>query len=140
MPVMVPPVPTPGDEVGDLAVGVGPDLRTGRLVVTLRTHRIRVLVGLPRAVDLLDEPVGHAVVAVRIVGRHRGRAHHDVGAVRAQHVPLVLADLVGADEDALVAALLGDERQPDTGVARGRFDDGAAGLAVRRWPRRRRSS
>ena len=128
------------DEVGDLAVGVGPDLGPGGLVVAGRPHRVGVLVGLPRAVDLLDQPVGDAVVAVRVVGRHRRRAHHDVGAVGAQHVLLVLADLVGADEDALVAALLGDQRQPDAGVAGRRFDDGAAGLAARRWPRRRRSS
>ena len=114
----------------DLAVGVGPDLGPGGLVVAGRAHRVGVLVGLPRAVDLLDQPVGDAVVAVRMVGRHGRRAHHHVGAVRAQHVLLVLADLVRADEDAFVAALLGHQRQPDAGVAGGRFDDGAAGLEL----------
>jgi hypothetical protein len=62
-----------------------------------------------------------------MVGRHRRRAHHDVGPVGAQHVLLVLADLVRADEDALVATLLGNQGQPDAGVAGGRLDDGAAG-------------
>ena len=119
-----------GDEMGDLAVGVIPDLGPRRLVVADRTHRVGVLVGFPRAVDLLDETVGHAVVAVRVVGRHRRRADHDLSAVGAQHILLVLADLVRADEDAFVAALLGDQRQADTGVARCRFDDRAAGLEL----------
>ena len=38
-----------------------------------------------------------------MLGRHRGRADDHLGAVRLEHVALVLADLVGADEDALVA-------------------------------------
>src|SRR6185312_13813547 len=116
-----------GDEVGDLAVGVGPDLRAGSRVVAGRAFRVGVLVGLPRAGDLGDEPIGDAVVAVRMLGGDGGRADDDLGAVGNQHVALVLADLVGADEHALVAAVLGDEGQPDAGVARGRFDDGAAG-------------
>ena len=65
-----------------------------------------------------------------MVGRHRRRAHHDLSAVGAQHILLVLADLVRADEDAFVAALLGDERQPDAGVAGRGFDDGAAGFQL----------
>ena len=120
----------PGDEMGHLAVGVIPDLGARRLVVADRTHRVGVLIGFPRAVDLLDETVGHAVVAVRVVGRHRRRAHHDLSAVGAQHILLVLADLVRAHEDAFVATRLGDQRQADTGVAGGRFDDRAAGLQL----------
>ena len=38
-----------------------------------------------------------------MLGRDRGRADDHLGAVRLEHVALVLADLVGADEDALVA-------------------------------------
>ena len=114
--------------MGDRAVGVIPDLGTRRLVVAGRAHRVGVLVGLPRAVDLLDQTVGHAVVAVRVIGRHRRRAHHDLSSVGAQHILLVLADLVRADEDALVAALLGDQSQTDAGVAGCGFDDRAAGL------------
>jgi hypothetical protein len=63
-----------------------------------------------------------------VVGRHRGRRNDDVGAVGAQHIPLVLADLVGADEDALVAALLRHQGQANTGIAGRRFDDRAPGL------------
>src|SRR5690606_31732750 len=39
-----------------------------------------------------------------------------------------LADLVRADEDALVSTLLGHDRQPHPGVAGRRLDDGAARL------------
>ena len=116
--------------MGDPAVGVGPDLRAGRLVVAGRVLRVRVLVGLPGARGLPDQPVGHRVVGVRVLGCDRRRADHHLGAVGPQHVALVLADLVRADEDAVVAALLGDQRQPDAGVPAGRFDDGAAGLQL----------
>ncbi len=62
-----------------------------------------------------------------MVRRHGGRAHDDPRAVRLEHVPLVLAHLVRADEDAAVPAALGDEGQADAGVAGGRLDDRAAG-------------
>ena len=117
-----------GDEMRDPAVGVGPDLRPGGLVVARRVLRVRVLVGLPGARGLRDQPVGHRVVGVGVLRRDRGRADHHLGPVGAQHVLLVLADLVRADEDAAVAALLGDQGEADAGVAAGRLDDGAAGL------------
>ena len=60
----------------------------------------------------------------------RGRADDHLGAVRLEHVALVLADLVGADEDAAVALRLGHHRQPDAGVAGGRLDDRAARLQL----------
>ena len=65
-----------------------------------------------------------------MLGRDGGRADHDLGAVGLEHVALVLADLVGAHEDAVVALLLGHHRQPDAGVAGGRLDDRAAGLEL----------
>ena len=120
----------PGDEVGDPPLGLLPDLRTGVLVVRARVVRVAVLVGLPGALGLAHQPVRDAVVAVGVVGRHGRRADDHLGAVRLEHVALVLADLVGADEDALVAALLGDQGQADPGVAGGRLDDRAAGLQL----------
>ncbi len=60
----------------------------------------------------------------------RRRAHHDLGAVRLQHVALVLADLVRADEHALVAPPLRDQRQPHPGVARRRLHDRPARLQL----------
>ena len=60
----------------------------------------------------------------------RGGAHDHLGAVRLEHVALVLADLVGADEDAVVALLLRHHRQPDAGVAGRRLHDRAARLQL----------
>ena len=119
-----------GHEVRDRAVGVAPDLGAGGLVVRARTVGVRVLVGLERAGDLACEAVGDAVVRLGAVGRDGRGRHHDLGAVRGEHVALVLADLVGAHEDAPVAALLGDEREAHAGVAGGRLHDGAAGLQL----------
>src|SRR6202012_4286208 len=42
----------------------------------------------------------------------------------------VLADLVGADEDAFVTAMLRNQCQADTGVSRGGFNNGAARLEL----------
>ena len=97
----------PRDEVGDPAVGLLPDLRAGGLVVRARVVRVGVLVGLPGARGLADQPVGDVVVGVGVLRGDGGRADDDLGAVRLEHVALVLADLVGADEDAVVAALPG---------------------------------
>ncbi len=116
----------PGDEVRHAAVGVGPDLGARGLVVRRRAVRVRVLVRLPRARDLADQPVGDRVVGVRVVGGHSGRRHDDARAVRAQHVALVLAHLVGADEDAVVPLALRDEREADARVARRGLHDRAA--------------
>ena len=92
-----------------------------------RVVRVGVLVGLPGA-GLRGQPVGDVVVGVRVLGGHRRRADDHLGAVRLEDVALVLADLVGADEDAVVALGLRHHRQADTGVAGGRLDDRAAGL------------
>ena len=129
-PEIVPPVPTPATKCVTLPSVSRQISGTGRLVVGERPHRVRVLVGLERAGDLPRQPVAGLVVGVRALGRHVRRADHDLGAVRLQRVDLVFADLVGADEDAAVAALLGDEREPDAGVAAGRLDDRAAGLEL----------
>ena len=118
-----------GHEVGDLPVGLRPDLGSGGLVVRRGVLRVGVLVRLPRA-RLRGELVGDVVVGVGMLRRHRGGAHDHLRAVGLQHVALVLADLVGADEDALVAAGLGDHRQPDAGVAGRRLHDRAAGLEL----------
>jgi hypothetical protein len=63
-----------------------------------------------------------------MLGRHGRRAHHDLGAVRAQQRDLLLAHLVAHDEDAAVPALGGDDGKADAGVARRRLDDRAARL------------
>jgi hypothetical protein len=121
-----------GHEVRDLPVGLLPDLRAGRLVVRPRVVRVGVLVGLPGTLDLADQAVGDVVVRVGVLRRDGRRADDHLSAVRLEHVALVLADLVGADEDALVALGLGDHREADAGVAGRRLDDRAAGLQLAR--------
>ena len=116
------------DEVRHATVGLRPHLGPGREVVRARVLRVRVLVGLPRVRQLAHEPVAHRVVRVRVRRVDGGRAHHDLGAVRAHHVDLVGRDLVRADEHAAVAALLRDDREADARVARRRLDDRAARL------------
>ena len=115
------------DRVDVAAVGLLPELRPGRLVVRLGIGRVRVLVGLEAAGDLLGEPVGDRVVALRRVRVDRGRRDDDLGAVRAQHRDLLLAHLVRHHEDAAVAAQRRRHREADAGVARGRLDDRASG-------------
>ncbi len=111
------------DRVDVAAVGLLPELRPGRLVVRLGIRRVRVLVGLEAARDLLGEPIGDRVVALRRVRVDRGRRDHDLGAVRAQHRDLLLAHLVRHDEDAAVAAERSRDRETDARVARRRLDD-----------------
>ena len=128
-----------GDEVGDPALGrTRSPARSSRS--GSRAHRVGVLVRLPGA-RRSRAPAGPTPSSTSGVLRvDRGRADDDLGAVRPQHVLLVLAHLVGADEHEAVPALLGHQRQPDAGVAGGRLDDRAAGLAARRTPRPPRSS
>ena len=62
--------------------------------------------------------------------RYRRRAYHHLGAVGAQHISLILADLVRADEHTPVAPTLGHQGQTDSGVSGGGFNDGAARLEL----------
>ncbi len=114
------------DRVDVPAVGLLPELGAGRLVVRLRVRRVRVLVRLEAARDLLREPIGDGVVAlgrVRVDGR---RCDDHLGSVRTQHRDLLLAHLVRHDEDAAVAAKGCRHREPGARVARRRLDDRAA--------------
>ncbi len=115
-----------GDEVGDPALCLLPDLGPGGLVVRERVVGVGVLVGLPGPLDLAHQPVGDVVVGVGVLRGHGGRGDDHLGAVRLEDVALVLADLVRADEHALVALGLRHHRQTDPGVAGGRFHDRAA--------------
>ena len=67
------------------------------------------------------------LVIVRIgVGDRR---HLDqLGAAQPQHVLLFLALRVGNDDDRPVAARIGDDGEPDAGIAGGRLDHEPAGL------------
>ncbi len=121
-----------GDEVGHPAGRLLPDLGAGRRHVRRRILGVVVLAGLEPTRRLRRDAIGHRVVGLGVVGCHRRGADDDLGTVGPQQADLLLAHLVGHDEDAVVAAAGGDDGQPDPGVARRRFDDRSAGeeLAV----------
>ncbi len=117
-----------GDEVGDPALGLAPDLRSGGRHVGRRVGGVVVLVGLEGAGDLPHQAVRHRVVRVGVLGGHRRGADDDLGAVGPEQGDLLRGDLVRHDERAAVATAGGDDRQPDARVARGRLDDRAPRL------------
>ncbi len=116
------------NEVRDLSFRVFPDFRAGRPVMRLGIHRIFVLVRVKRIRNVLGEFFRHGIVAARIVGLDRRRAHDHFRAERLQQIHFFLGLLVGDGEHQLVAAHRADQREADPGVARGSLDDRAAGL------------
>ena len=110
-----------------LAAGLLPDLRAGRPVMGVSVALVGVLVGLVPAGDLLGEPVGDEVVALGGIRLDRRRTDHDFGAEGAQQRDLLGRDLVGDDEDHLVALDRRGEREADARVPGGRLDDRPAG-------------
>ena len=118
----------PGDEVRQLARGLLPDLGPGALVVGQWVGRIVILVGEERSRPLLGDALGHRVVRVGRVRRHRGGAQQHLGAVCLEQVHLLARDLVRHAEHGAVAAHRRHHRQTDAGVARGAFDDRAPGF------------
>ncbi|CVM14470.1 Uncharacterised protein [Streptococcus pneumoniae] len=90
-------------DVGDAAGRVLPDLGAGGLVVGGRGGGVEELVGLIGPGDLPHEAVGDPVVG--LLGRrvHGGGRDDELGAVRAEHVPLLLTHLVRGDEHGAVA-------------------------------------
>jgi hypothetical protein len=75
----------------------------------------------------ISEPVADGVVALGRVVRDGGRRDHDLGAVRAEQRDLLLAHLVGHDEDAAVTLDRRRDGEADAGVSGGRLDDRPAG-------------
>src|SRR5918999_689662 len=122
--------PHPRHEVRDQAARLAPQLRARGAVMSLRVGHVAVLVGLEAAGDLLGQPVGHPVVGLGRLGRHVGGRHHDLDAVRAQQVDLLLGHLVRHDGDHPVALERGRHREAGAGVAARGLDDRAAGLQL----------
>ena len=117
-------------EAVDLAVGLGPDLGAGRLVMAAPVGEIVELVGPDRAVrllggDLLGEAAGIAHVVHR-VGVGDRRHEPQIDAAEQQHVLFFLALRLGHDDDRAVAAGVADQRQADPGIAGGALDDDPA--------------
>src|SRR3990172_1844120 len=117
-----------GHEVGDAALGLAPDLRSGGQLVRPRVLHVPVLVGLVGAGDVAGQAGRHGVVALRRLGRDVGGAEHDLRAVRPQQRLLLGRLLVGHDEDAAIALQGRGDGQAVAGVAAGWLDDRAARL------------
>ena len=98
--------------------------------MTQRPVGVVVLVRAESSGNRVGEALSHLIVGPRVVGARIGGGDDDFGTVCAQHGTLGFGDLVGQREDRTVAALLCDEREPDTGVAGGRLDDHTAGLEL----------
>ena len=118
-------------EAVDLAAGLRPDFLRGGADMAVAVGDIVELVGPDRAVrlclrQLLGEPTRHLHVVVRVLVGHR-RHLDQFGAEHAQRVLLLLALRVGNDDHRAVAERLGDDRQPDAGIAGRALDDHAAG-------------
>ena len=68
--------------------------------------------------QLLGEPSADMLIVVRIAERQR-RHLHQFGAGKPKHVLLLLALRLRNDDERAVAARIGDQRQPDAGIAGG---------------------
>ena len=118
--------PDPGYEMRDPPLGLLPDLGSGGAVVSLRIHRVVVLIRLERAGNVAREPVGDLVIGLGMLRRHRARADHDLGAVRAEQIALLLALLVRHGADEPVSLDRRGHREADPGVPARWLDDRSA--------------
>ena len=116
-----------GDDDVDLAVGVLPDLLRRGLAVDLRVRLVGELAGQDGARTLGGDLLGLGDRALHAEG---GVGEDQLGAVGPQQRPALLGHRLRHREDDVVAAGGADQGERDAGVARGRLDDGAAGLEL----------
>ena len=136
-PISVPVVPRPGDEVGDRRQ-VGEDLRAGAVVVRLRrSPGCRTGRASPSPSCSAASSLATAHGLVRAAGGRRG---DDLRAVHLQQLAPLDRGVLRHHADQPVAALPGDHRQRDAGVAAGRLEDRGARAAAARPSRPPRSS
>jgi hypothetical protein len=120
-----------GADSGDDRADVGPerveDLLAGRLVVGLDVQGRRELLG-----DDGVRALGGDFMSALGGPRHARVAGHvdDLGPEGGHEAFLLGAEPARDDEDRVEVELIGGDRHPDAGVARGGFDDGPAGREV----------
>src|SRR5690606_26176446 len=120
------------DKAVDAAIGLGPDFRPRGFGMGTAIGHIVELVGPDGAigqfgVELFRQPPRYLDVVVGVlVGL--GRDLDQLGAVKAQRILLFLALGLWDDDYRFETERIGYQRQPDAGIARRAFDDGAAGL------------
>ena len=122
------------DEAVDLAAGLLEDLGPGQVDVALAVGEVVKLVRPDRARrfglrEIFGEASRHVDEVVGVLERNRGD-FTQVRAAEAKHVFLFLALGIGDDDHRAVAERVAHEREANSRVARGAFDDGAAGLEV----------
>src|SRR5690606_26377718 len=101
------------------AVDLLPDLRGGVVVVRLGVVLVAELVDIGAVGRLTRDALGDILVVVGVPLLDIGAGEDDLGAHGAEVLDLALGHLVGDDDDEVVAALPGDERERDAGVAGG---------------------
>lgn len=106
-------------------LGAGLNLPAGAGAVALAIGQVVELVGPDRAQFLGQPP--RAVNVVSGVAERRRRHEAEVGADHAQDIDLLLALRFWHDNDAAVAAGVGDQGEANAGAVRGVFDDEATG-------------
>src|ERR1051325_674999 len=92
----------------DVVVHLGEDLGARRRLVGARIGRIAELVGVPGAGDLAGEAAGYVLVVVGVALADVRTRHAHLGPERADVLDLLLAHLVGDDEEQAIALLPGD--------------------------------
>ena len=128
------------DEAVDLAAGLLPDFPAGGVTVDLAVGEIVELARPDGAVGFFPGPsrrdaLGSVNIVVGVAVGHGG----DQQQLRSQHLQLAnffLAGILRHHDDALVAQGIGHQGEADAGIARGAFDDHAAGLQFSRLLRR----
>ena len=97
----------------DLAVGVVPDFRPGRAIVSRGILRVVVLVRVKRIWGLLGDAFCGRNVMVRRSRLCRRRAHDDVGTEALEITHLFGRGLFGQNKNALISANRRHQSQPD---------------------------
>ena len=97
-----------------------------RLVVRERVRRVAVLV--EEHVARARPPTISCAAADRAVAALLARAQRDLGAEDLEQLAALDAHVLGHHDPEPVAAELGDQREPDAGVARRRLEDRRARL------------
>ena len=121
-----------GDKPVDPAVGLVPDFGARGFDMRTFVRDIVELVG-PHgafrelAIELFSQPPRNLDVIVGVLVRLR-RHFDELRAIKAQCVFLFLALRLGNDDHRLEAKRIGDEREPDAGIARSTLHDRATGF------------
>ena len=97
-------------EVRYLPIGIVPYLRPCGLVVCPGVVLVEILIRRERPGNLVDQPLGHVVIALRVFRRHIGRTSYHLGPIGPQQHLLLHAHLVRHGENCPVSLYGGHER------------------------------